>query len=237
MKKISFRSDGYELSGNLFLADEPKKLSFLLIQGWTGHQNLRAAQALADLGFTCMTYDMHGNGDSEGNLAEFSRADFVKDAKVAYDYLNQRVGDSTKIGVVGSSFGSYTAVLLSEKRKVFCLSLRVPANYPDEDFNKPQLAQHDGSNDFKEWRSKEYNYSENKALTALHNFNGPVQIIEAENDELVAAQVPKNYAAAMTDKTKLKYEVMENAPHRLENDELQEKYEKLLTAWVNSLRF
>jgi esterase/lipase len=64
-----------------------------------------------------------------------------------------------------------------------------------------------------------------------------VQIVEAENDELVAAQVPKNYAAAMIDKTKLKYEVMENAPHRLENDELREKYEKLLTTWVNSLRF
>jgi predicted alpha/beta hydrolase len=87
MKKISFLSDGYQLSGNLFTSDKPKKLAFLLIQGWTGHQNLRAAQALADLGFACMTYDMRGNGDSEGNLAEFSRADFVKDAEVAYDYL------------------------------------------------------------------------------------------------------------------------------------------------------
>lgn len=236
MSKIHFTSSGHKLAGNVFYPQgEPKKLAFLFIQGWTGHQNIAAAQALAKLGHFTMTYDMRGNGESEGNIADFSRADFIRDATVAYDYLKQQAGADVRIGVIGSSFGSYTAVLLSEKRNIFCLSLRVPANYPDEGFNEPQQTQYSGSNDFHEWRKRKLAYNENHALIALHSFEGQVQIIEAGNDERVNSQVPKNYADAITDKTKLAYEVMQNAPHRLATPELQADYEKRLTAWVSKL--
>lgn len=236
MSKISFISDGYKLTGNLFIAEKPEKLAFLFIQGWTGHQNIKAAQALTKLGFTSMTYDMRGNGESEGSLADFTRADFIKDASVAYDYLRKKVDDDTKIGVIGSSFGSYTAVLLSEKRDIYCLSLRVPASYPDEGFNEPQLAQGDPDS-FMEWRKKMLNYTDNHAFNALHNFNGKVQIIEAEADELVPSQAPKNYANALSNKKQLLYELVPNAPHRLATDELHADYEKRLAAWVETLKF
>lgn len=231
MSKISFTSDGYKLAGNLFKAGEKTDLAFLFIQGWTGHQNLEAAQALTKLGFTTMTYDMRGNRESEGSLADFTRADFIKDATVAYDYLKQQVGHDTKIGVIGGSFGSYTAVLLSEKRDVFCLSLRVPASYPDEGFNEPQLAQGDPDG-FMQWRKQKLDFTQNHAFKALHNFNGKVQIIEAEADDLVPSQAPKNYAEAITDKIQLTYEVVPNAPHRLANEQLQADYEKRLISWV-----
>ncbi len=237
MSEISIISDGYKLAGNLFKPDdEPKKLSFLFIQGWTGHQNLDAAQALTSLGFITMTYDMRGNRESEGNLAEFSRADFIKDATVAYDSLKRQISGDTKIGVVGSSFGSYTAVLLSEKRDVCCLSLRVPASYPDERFDEPQLTQGDPDG-FMEWRRKKLDHTQNHAFKALHNFGGMVQIIEAEKDELVPSQAPKNYADAVVDKARLTYEVVPNAPHRLANEQLQTDYEKRLVTWVTSLGF
>ncbi len=236
MSKVSFVSDGYKLAGNLFVpSGEVKKLAFLLIQGWTGHQNIATAQVLARAGFTAMTYDMRGNGESEGDIAEFSRADFIKDAVVAYDYFKQQVGNDTAIGVIGGSFGSYSGVLLSEQREVYCLSLRVPATYPDEGFDEPQLAQKNGSNDFGEWRKKKLSYSENHAFKALHAFTGRVQIIEAQADKLVPSQAPRNYADAVTDKSKLVYEVMPNAPHRLVNEQLQTDYERLLLTWITSL--
>lgn len=235
MAKISFLSNNYKLAGNLFTpSGKPKKLAFLLIQGWTGRQNIEAAQALTKLGFITMTYDMRGNRESNGNIALFSRADFIKDAVVAYDYLRQQISEDTAIGVIGSSFGSYTAVLLSGQRNVYCLSLRVPATYPDEGFNKPQLAQQKNSKDFAEWRRKKLTYSKNHAFKALHDFNGNVQIIEAGADELVASQAPKNYADAVSNKSMLTYEVMSDAPHRLENEELQADYEKRLIAWVET---
>lgn len=231
MSKISFNSYGYKLSGNLFVASNPKGLAFLFIQGWTGHQNLEAAEALTKLGYTTMTYDMRGNLESEGNLADFTRADFIKDAATAYDFFKKQLGEGTKIGVVGSSFGSYTAILLSEQRDVYCLSLRVPASYPDEGFNEPQLAQRDPEG-FMQWRKKELDYTQNHAFKALHFFSGKVQIIEAGNDDIVPSQASKNYANAIKDKALLTYEVVPNAPHGLANETLKADYIKRLTTWV-----
>lgn len=234
MSRISFKSNGYVLAGNMFAASKPGKIAFLFIQGWQGHQNVEAAQALADLGFTSITYDMRGNRESEGNLAEFSRADFIEDATVAYDYLKQRVGDDVAIGAIGSSFGSYTAVLLSKKRDVCCLSLRVPASYPDEGFNDPSLARAEPDS-VMEWRKSKLDYTQNHAFKALHDFKGKVQIIEAGADEIVPSQTPKNYADAAPDKSQMTYEVMANAPHRLITEELQADYVERLTKWLKTL--
>lgn len=235
MSKISFMSHGFRLAGNFFAPPEAaKKLTFLLIQGWTGHQNLDAAKALAGRGYPALTYDMRGNGESEGDIADFSRADFVADAVVAYDFLKRQMEDGTVIGVIGSSFGSYTAVVLSKERPIACLSLRVPASYPDEGYDEPQAAQGDADNMMR-WRAQALDYSQNHAFQALHDFSGPVQIIEAGADELVPAQSPKNYGAAIADQTKLTYEVMPDAPHRLISPALQADYEKRLLAWVKAL--
>lgn len=232
MSSISFTSEGDKIAGNLFLGVKSTNVAFLLIQGWRGHQNIAAAQALATLGFTSMTYDMRGNGDSEGNLERLSRADFLSDASVAYDFLKQQVGERTHIGVIGSSFGSYTAILLSERRPIMCLSLRAPANYPDDGFDKPQLAQKYESQDFAEWRKRKLSYPENLALKALHGFKGEVQIIESGADEIVAHQVIENYIDVITDKQRLDFVVMKDAPHRLANEQLTNEYIGLLTRWA-----
>lgn len=231
MSKITFVSNSYKLSGNLFQAQRPSALAFLLIQGWMGHQNIGAAQALADLGFTSMTYDMRGNGDSEGNLADFSRADFVSDAVAAFDFLQQKVDQDVQIGVVGSSFGSYTAVLLSKERPVKCLSLRVPASYPDEGYNEPKVAQSEEGQQ-ETWRFKKLDYTQNHAFQTLHDFKGNVQIVEADHDEIVPHQAVQNYADAVSDKLKLTHDILKDAPHRLENQRLQSDYVRLLTTWA-----
>ncbi len=234
MRAISFVSGGDKISGNLC---EPTRLSdvaFLFIQGWLGHQNVAAAGALADLGFTSMTYDMRGNGTSEGDLTKLSRVDFLHDAIAAYDYLKQQLGEHTNIAVVGSSFGAYTAVLLSQKRPVFGLSLRVPANYPDEGFDKPQLEQKRVLGDFTNWRHKKHTPANNRALRALHAFTRKVQIVEAGADEQVPHQVAEDYSNAVASKQQLSYSVMEGAPHSLVNEQLSAEYVDLLRQWAAS---
>lgn len=234
MTPIYFTSEGYQLAGNIFAPAKPQPIAFLFIQGWLGYQNLRAAQKLSQLGFTSMTYDMRGNQASEGDITTFSRADFINDSLVAYDYLQKQVPKGTVIGVVGSSFGSYTASLLSTKREVYCLSLRVPASYPDEGFTAPQFPQsHPDS--LIAWSKRKVDHADNYAFEALHNFAGNIQIIEAGSDELVGHQAVQNYVDAVRDKTKLSYFVMEGAPHGLANDALQAQYEQLLSEWVQSI--
>ncbi len=167
-----------------------------------------------------------------GELSKLSRADFVKDAAIAYDFLKQKATEQTQIGVIGSSFGGYTGALLSAKRPVASLSLRVPANYPDEGFDEPHLTHKYALQDFAEWCKKKLNYMENSALSALHEFEGKVQIVEAGADETVAHQVVENYTDAVADKQLLSYSVMKDAPHRLMNEQLREEYLSLLTRWV-----
>jgi esterase/lipase len=235
MQTIHFTSQGETSTGHLFQADPETKrpLAFLFIHGWTGHQNLEAAKALADLGFTSLTYGMRGNGESPGDIAKLSRADYLEDACAAYDYLKQQIGGSTAIGVVGSSFGSYLAVHLSQARPVTCLSLRVPANYPDAGFNQPQQPQIIGGK-AKYWWEQTQNASQNQTPAILKDFNGSVQIIEAEKDEVVPHQTVANYLN-VANKTRLDYQVMPAAPHRLATPQLSAEYRQLLTSWVKAM--
>lgn len=234
MQNISFISHGYKLSGNLFVAPQPRPLAFLFLHGWMGYQNTKAAQALADFGFTSMSYDMRGNGKSEGNLADFSRADFIADAVVAYDFLKEQVGSDVEIGLVGSSFGSYTGILLSELRSVKCLSLRVPATYPDDGFDDPQLPQV-GSAKLTAWRLQPLG-EPNRAFTALHNFGGKVQVIESELDDQVPHQAVQNYIDSVADEKNLEYNVVRGAPHTLVSRQQRVEYAKLLVNWVRCLK-
>ena len=233
--EITFESDGYTLAGNIFTpTQESKDGAFLFIQGWTGEQNVRAAAAVADLGYTAITYDMRGNGKSAGNLADFSRADFVHDATVAYDYLRERVGEVAFIGVVGNSFGSYVATMLTVERDVALLSLHVPANYPDERYDQPHLAQM--TPDRIEWRKSPIDYRHNKALAAVHDFRGSIQVIEDEVDEIVPHQTSQNYAAAVALPSQLTYEVIIGAAHELTTESLRAEYCQRLTRWITESR-
>lgn len=236
MKPIVIKSDGYELAGKLFLASNSSDLAFMFIQGWTGNQNVRAAQALCDMGHTCLTYDMRGNGESSGDISLFSRADFCHDAEVVYDYLRSVVGDNVKFCVVGSSFGSYTATILSSSRDVYAMSLRVPANYPDEGFDSPQIAQIADVPGVKEWRGQRLDWHDNAALKAIHAFTGPVQIIQAGADKLVAHQTVENYVRALRNREQASYTIMRNAPHTLSTEALNLEYVQLLTHWVGTIK-
>lgn len=232
MEEITFRSDGYKLAGHLLTPqDGHGHDAFLFIQGWTGNQNIHAAKALSERGFVSMTYDMRGNKTSEGNLDTFSRNDFLRDAEVAYDHLRQRVGEKSLISVVGSSFGSYTAAILSARRPVHSLSLRVPADYQDEGSDAPHAAQMNPA--MRQWRTKQRGYTETEALRSIHDFNGRVQIIEAGADDIVDSQTPRNYAAAVANQALLTYEIMPDAPHGLDSDQLRNDYTARLVEWAD----
>jgi pimeloyl-ACP methyl ester carboxylesterase len=235
MKPVSFSTHGECIVGNLFTAEKPAGLAFLFLHGWLGHQNTTAAQALTDFGCTSLTYAMRGNGESEGDVAKLVKADFLSDAVIAYDYLRAHVSNNTIIGIVGSSFGSYLAILLTELRPVPCISLRVPANYLGDTFDKPEpVALAARSELYDTWRSQPRKPGENKALSALHAYHGNVQIIESENDEQVPHQTIENFVQAVGDKRKLTYEVMQGAPHSLRNPLLQTGYGLLLSNWAKS---
>jgi hypothetical protein len=146
MQEIKIPARERVLSGNLFPAPEGgvvKKPAALLLHGWQSSQirMFSTAEMLSSRsGMTCLTVDLRAHGKSEGVLGGFSSKDFLDDVLAAYDFLAAQPNvDSSRIGVIGTSFGGYLAALLSSKRNVAWIVLHVPADYPDETFNTPKI--------------------------------------------------------------------------------------------------
>lgn len=228
---------GQKIRGVLYLPDSNlKKIGILFLHGWTGKPNDRAAEMLASHGFYAMTFSMRGHNNSDGDIKKVSARDSLEDSKLAYDYFVSQIPKSTQVAVAGNSYGGYIASMLSGERKLTAVSMRAPASYLDYGFDLPRLGR--GSEDPKEfkWRHAKVHYSDNKGYNQLHRFEGPVQIIEAELDELVPHQTVMNYADAVKDKTKLDYQFMKGWPHSLGDHPARNKeFQTIFLAWVKGL--
>lgn len=149
-------------------------------------------------------------------------------------FFKQRLPAGTEIVAVGNSYGSYISARLSAERELAGLSLRVPANYADENFDKPKwIMSGDSDPELNAWREQVIGPAENKALKAVHDFKGAIQIIEAEKDELVPSQTVQNYVHAVADESKLDYHLMEGWPHSLgDSEERQRQFRDILLNWL-----
>jgi esterase/lipase len=232
---IEFKVDGLQLRGNIYLADKPKDLALLFIHGWTGMPNNDAAGVLADNGFSCLTFSLSGHNNSDGRIEDQTRRKSLNEVIAAYDVLKSHLPVNTKIGAVGTSYGSYLAAVLATKRTIACLSMRVPANYLDKDFEEPQAGQGADNAEVTKWRQQKLDYNATKALRAVHNFKGPIQIIEAELDERVPHQTVQNYVSAVSSENQLDYHFMKGWPHSLGMDKKRNSdYQRILLNWALS---
>ena len=228
MKTIELASEGIKLKANLFYPEklQEKNPAILFVHGWTSNQtrDIQNVKALGELGYICFTFDMRGHGEDKTDLKSLSRTNFLNDALAAYDYLAKLPDvDPENISVIGSSFGSYTSVILTGKRAVKNLVLRVPANYNDEDFEFP-------------WTNKRFDENGSIAHKALHNFKGNVLIIESEKDEKVGQQTIENYKKAVKDQSLLSHVVMRGALHSIKQDPVKVKeYTNILVDWFGKI--
>ena len=132
---------------------------------------------------------------------------------------------------MGSSLGSYLAVLLSSKRHVENLVLRVPADYPNHNFDTIPLVEMTGDlPEIKTWRSGVHGSEDSYALEALARFEGKVLLIESENDEIVPRQTILNYVNTLKDNEYVEHVVMKNQHHLLD-EAGKEEFTLLLTGW------
>lgn len=234
-RAISFVVEGNKLKGNLYTPkSDPKSLKVLFLHGWSGKANDDAAKFLCRKGFSAMTMSLSGHNGSDGSIEDQNRQKSLKEVIAAYDFFKLQLPNKSKVVVAGNSYGAYLATILTSKRQVHCVQLRVPANYDDDSFDKPQIGQGGDNKNVMKWREKALTSEATMALRALHKFEGAVQILEAENDERVPCQTVKNYINAIKDKSKLEYHFMNNWPHSLGNDKNRNQlYRDILLNWLN----
>lgn len=236
MQKLTFDSHGYKLNTAVFYPPVKKEKypAILFVQGWTGkkERSYQYATGLSQLGYLCFLFDARGHGKSEGDINSFTIREFLDDVLAAYDYLIDIDGvDKENISAVGSSFGGYLIALLSTKKNIKNLTMRVPADYPNEDLDKLKTTSSHEDKSTMTWRRKQKQPSETYALDALSKFTGNVLIIEAELDNSVPHQTIENYKNAVKDKSKLTYAFMAGAPHSINEGKFRDDVEHILVEW------
>lgn len=184
MQNVSFTVDGQNVVGTLQYPQEikDKNPAIIMVHGWMSSQkrNVLYAQELNKLGFIVMTFDLRSHGESEGERSKLSREDYMKDLIAAYDFLiAQKDVDPERVGIIGSSFGSYLATILTTKRNIKWLALRVPANYPDVGFDEPQVKFANAKTTA--WRSEKLESDATISLRAVGEYKNDILIIESEN--------------------------------------------------------
>lgn len=188
----------------------------LVLHGWTSSTRRfpERVEPLVRMGYVCVMFDMRGHGNTGYELAKYSRKDHLDDCLAAYDFLTTLGGvDTDNISVLGSSYGGYMAVLVTEKRPVKNLILLAPAQYQNEMFTESQLLQDE--NERRQYRLLQHTPLDNHALAIMHKFKGKVLLIQPELDEQVPAQVFTDYLNAMsTDHTHI---IIKDADHSFYN--------------------
>jgi len=116
---VTFYSEGYKLTGDLYLPEEglrPKerRAGVVLCHGYTGVKDLYLpdnARVLNEAGYAVLTFDYKGWGASGGprnRLAPYSR---VADVQAALTFLGLQPNvDPERLGLYGTSYGGATVV-------------------------------------------------------------------------------------------------------------------------------
>lgn len=238
---VTIQGDGYKLRGRTYGKADPNdpRPAILFLSGWNpGTQSwttndIQATYCAWKLNIVCMTIALRGMG-SVGNIKALTRADFLKDVVAGYDCLTESEGiDKERISVVGESFGAYLACILSTKRAVKSLALRVPTDFPDEGFEDTPQEKLAGLLS-QEWKKQEHQFAESRALHGLRDFQGDILLVAAELDEYVPYQTTRNYLEAINESAKVKYVMMRAARHALMNPIKLYQFMKLQSKWLST---
>lgn len=233
--RLSIKVDDQPIEGTLL---GPEKLipGVLFVHGWGGsqQQDLARAEEIAQLGCLCFTFDLRGHARTDAQRQHVTREDGLADVLAAYDFLAaQEMVDPSAIAVVGTSYGGYLATLLTELRPVNWLALRVPALYPDSDWDVPK-AMLDKPRIF-DYRSQFHAPEVNRALRACDGFEGDVLIVESEFDEHVPHPAIASFIAAFRHAQSLSYRVMHGADHSLRDESCRKAYNNVLIRWIEEM--
>lgn len=197
--------DGRERPGTLFTPIEPTDLGVLFVHGLVSERSGydRYGRAVADLGATALTFDMSGHGDDSRNFDNTTIGGHLNEVAGAYDALRVQPG-VRRVAVMGASYGADLAARLTKMRHVEGLMLRAVAVFPDsigglliDDIPAGQLdhaALEKFQLNFRYGRTYADCLKVSAGLRAAHAYNGEIEVILSQNDEVIAHDTSLAYA-------------------------------------------
>lgn len=222
------------LIGTMFEADkiEANRPAVMFVHGLGSNRigYVRRAEPLESLGYTCLTFDLRGRGDSEGHRSTLRPRDDIEDITRAYEFLAlQRGVDADRIHVVGASYGAYLTAILPSRVSLESIVLRSPPLLADQRLDRPfwldrfgKLMRH----------GRATSVADAEGLRALSEFTGKVMIVESEKDDSVPHETLEKFLKAVK-RGELRHEVIIGAGHTLSAD-ADKHYIGLLVDWFRT---
>ena len=186
-----------EIPWRLFSPDnDSKEYCVLWLQGWTSSMDSHreSVERMSNqMNMAFATLDYAGHGLHKTALEESSRKQQHEEVIAVFDELKKR--EYGKIIVIGGSFGGYMAALLTGKRPVHTVMLRVPAIYDDSELELPykQTKRWQNPDAYQESKATAEYIQNNEAVRSITNFDGFTYVLEHELDEQVPKVMPKTY--------------------------------------------
>jgi pimeloyl-ACP methyl ester carboxylesterase len=233
-ENVTIPADGYAVCGTFISEQKDHHPGALFVHGWGASQEqcLPQANAVAELGCACLSFDLRGHGPTIDQRNRVSREDNLTDVIAAYDWLaNRNDVEKSSIGIVGTSYGGYLAAIATIKRSISYLVLQAPAIYRDPDWLFPKVKLHEDPA-LIVYRRSVVSPNDNVALQACAAFTGDVLIIESQYDAIVPHPVSESYAAACAQARSLTCSVIANADHGLSEERWRNEYTSMLTKWI-----
>ncbi|RZL96431.1 MAG: alpha/beta fold hydrolase [Variovorax sp.] len=232
-EQIAIAVPGGSLEARVVVPAKPTP-GVLLVHGWDSdqdHYQLRA-EDFAELGCVCLTFDMRGHGQDSSQSETVSRGDNLQDVLAAYDRLAAHPDvDPRSITLIGTSYGGYLAAIASSLRPVRWLALRVPALYPDADWDVPKARL--DREEVMNFRKRIQPPKGNRALSACQAFKGDALVVGSVEDRTVPEQTIRSYVLAFQQAKSITHRSIAGADHGLSDERSRRAYDKLLSRWMN----
>lgn len=242
-QKVQIKNDaGETLIGVEVLPEADGKLpAAILVHGFAYYKEedgmfVELAKHLADIGIASYRFDFSGCGESEGDFIDSSLTKLRDDLKSIVEFVKSRpTTDANRIGIVGQSFGTTTAIVLAPKIKSLVLmgtlfnARQVLMDYFGKGYNPDGISEKPRSNGTttkikpKFWKDFDnFNFS-----SLLKTMKYPVLFIHGSKDSTVPlSEMEEAYSAANEPKEKV---VIQGADHGQEPK--REEMYKIVIGW------
>ncbi|GFP78510.1 alpha/beta hydrolase [Clostridium fungisolvens] len=189
---------GYKLHGFFFPNNNSKKV-IIFAHGitWSLYGSMKYMDIFIKRGFAVLIYDHRNHGLSGGNDTSFGYYE-KHDLKTCTDWVIDRVGSSTIIGVHGESMGGGTVLqyISMDPRVKFCID---DCGYSDT----TELFKHRLKNDFKLLKqlpliplasiatkiTKGWSFNDVSPIKTISKINTPILFIHGEKDDYVPTKM------------------------------------------------
>jgi len=217
----------------------------IFVHGFNSTKNhkhfLPIIDQLVNQGVSTFSYDTFGQGDSDGKLEDLTITEAVDDTLQAIEYV--RSLGYKNVGIVGTSFGGFVALIAAEKyKRLKFLALKSPVS----DYNK-QVKVVASEDDLETWKEKGFiNYGDADHFVKLNysffedmiNYDAykvateltiPTLIVHGDNDKSVTISQSKKLASVLPNAT---LEIIHGADHGYKDPEHASKMRELITNFV-----